>query len=200
MKRSGLLTVLLLSVFLSLPVVLSAHPHVFISTRVTVHLSDQGIQGFGVSWLFDDMFSSMIIGDFDADRSGSFSPAEIESIRTGAFANLKNFHYFTYVEVEGKERPLNEVQDFRAAIHSGTLEYAFFVPVRVPVGSGETSVTVAAYDESYYCDMAFDEDQPLVVQNGGPYRLTYNVVKNTDNSFYFGQITPFELHMSISKK
>jgi ABC-type uncharacterized transport system substrate-binding protein len=192
--------VLLPALLFALPHPLLSHPHVFISTRVTVHLSDRGIQGFDVSWLFDDMFSSMIIGDFDTDRSGSFSAAEIESIRTGAFTNLKNFHYFTYVEVEGKDQPFDEVRDFRAAVHGGTLEYAFFVPVQVPVDSGETNVTVAAYDESYYCDMAFDEDQPLAVRNGGPYRLTYNVIKNTDNPIYFGQITPFELRMSISKK
>lgn len=197
MRRIGLLTVLL---FAASPAVLVSHPHVFIDTRVTVRFSGEGIQGFGITWLFDEMFSSMIIADFDTDGDGSFSPAEIEAIKKGAFSNLKNFHYFTYIRVEGEDRPFDAVREFRTSIQDGRLVYAFFIPVGIPVSGSTRHITVAAYDESYYCDVTFAEHEPLRVQNGGGYELSYRIVRNEENPIYFGQVLPYELRLAVSRK
>jgi ABC-type uncharacterized transport system substrate-binding protein len=183
-----------------LPGSLHAHPHVFVDTQVTVRFSDSGIEGFGITWHFDEMFSSMIIGDFDTDGDGSFSPAEVKRVREGAFSNLKNFHYFTYVRVEGRDRPFDSVREFQAFIRGNTLVYDFFIPMGIAVDSRKTRCTVAAYDESYYCDVIFVEDEPLRVENGAGYSLTYSVVQNKDQPIYFGQILPFELRMAVSRK
>jgi ABC-type uncharacterized transport system substrate-binding protein len=186
--------------FAASPAVLLSHPHVFNDTRVTVRFSGEGIEGFGITWLFDAMFSSMIIGDFDTDEDGSFSPAEIEAVRKGAFSNLKNFHYFTYIRVEGTDLPFDSVREFRASIQGNRLVYAFFIPVGIPVSGSTRHITVAAYDESYYCDVTFPEHEPLGVQNGGGYELSYRIVRNEENPMYFGQVLPCEIRLAVSRK
>ena len=185
--------------FLCCSSLLYAHPHVFIDTKVTVRFDDKGIVGFQIAWLFDEMFSSMIIGDFDENRDGTFSKREIENIREGAFSNLKNFHYFTYISVNEKDCCFSSVTEFTAAITGEKLIYRFFIPCRIPLEGGEKAVKVAAYDESFYCDIAFAEKDPVSFQNSEGYTVRYEIVQNKKNPIYYGQVFPFETRLYIRK-
>ena len=195
-RASGYLIFLFLLCCSSL---LYAHPHVFIDTTVTVRFDDKGIVGFQITWLFDEMFSSMIIGDFEENRDGTFSKREIENIREGAFSNLKNFHYFTYISVNGKDCSFSSVTEFTAAIHGERLIYQFFIPCRISLEEGEKTVKVAAYDETFYCDIAFADNDPVSLQNSEGYTVRYEIVQNKKNPIYYGQVFPFETRLYIRK-
>ena len=185
--------------FLCCSSLLYAHPHVFIDTKITVRFDDKGITGFQITWLFDEMFSSMIIGDFDENRDGTFSKREIENIREGAFSNLKNFHYFTYISVNEKGCSFSSVTEFTAAIHGERLIYRFFIPCIISLGGEEKMVKVAAYDETFYCDIAFAETDPVSLQNSNGYTVRYEIVQNKNNPIYGGQVFPFETRFYIRK-
>lgn len=178
---------------------LCAHPHVFIDTRVTVVFDQKGITGFLIEWEFDEMFSAMIIQDFDEDYDSYFSIAEIENIEQNAFSNLKNFHYFTYISWKGGEYDGKRIENFYAAISGGTLIYRFFVPCRISVVDKEKEVKVWVYDNSYYCDVGYAENAPVNIEGAQRYSLRYEIVKDESIEYYYGQVCPLQLRLLLGR-
>ncbi len=80
---------------------LAAHPHVFITNRLTFIFDEGGLQGIEISWDFNEGFSAMIKQNFDRNQNGLLEDAEVELVRKGTFPNLKNFNYFTFLEING---------------------------------------------------------------------------------------------------
>ena len=72
-----------------------SHPHIFVDCTLSFVFDENGFAGIKERWVFDEMFSSMILNDFDKDRNLSLDSQEIVAIKKGAFSNLKNFNYFT---------------------------------------------------------------------------------------------------------
>lgn len=197
-KNKSILLLLLLIIFI--PHNVYGHPHVFIDTTVTVVFDERGIIGFKIQWLFDEMFSSMIIGDFDENYDLKFDAREIANIEKNAFSNLKNFHYFSYIKINGRDYPFSKVTNFNATIVGENLIYAFYIPCTVEAKSTEQVVAVAAYDDSYYCDIVFAEKKPLILKNSDAYMVRYEIRKNKKNPIYFGQVFPFEIKLSFQRK
>lgn len=179
---------------------LHAHPHVFIDTTVTAVFDDAGITGFQIQWLFDEMFSSMIMNDFDENNDVRFSSHEIENIEENAFSNLKNFHYFSYIKADGKEYPIDKVVDFSASLINERLIYSFFIPCRIGAQNSETVVTLSVYDETYYCDVAFDKETPILFKNADSFVYHYEIVEDSKNPYYYGQVFPQEIVLRFRKK
>ena len=87
--------VIALAVALSSARPASAHPHVFIDSRVTFVISHGKIVGFRESWQFDQVFSDQLLQQFDEDQDGKLSPAESEKVAASTLPNLAQFRYFT---------------------------------------------------------------------------------------------------------
>jgi ABC-type uncharacterized transport system substrate-binding protein len=181
------------------PFFVYAHPHVFMDTTVTARFDERGLSGFHIEWMFDEMFSNMIISDFDENRDLRFDAEEIGKIEDGAFSNLKNFHYFTYIWVNGRETPFKKVTQFSASIRGNTLSYRFFIPCVVEIGDAEEVVTVGAYDESYYCDVGFAKNTPFILKNGEGYDVSHKIVQDTKNPIYYGQVFPYVLEIHVRR-
>src|SRR5262245_9759792 len=77
----------------SRPVV--AHPHVWIDAVATFLFAERKLVGLRHRWEFDEFFGSFVIEEHDIDRDGAFDAAETEALRAAAFANLREFGYFT---------------------------------------------------------------------------------------------------------
>ena len=132
-----------------------AHPHVFINNRMTVLFDEGKLKGITLRWVFDDMFTEMILTDFKPGPDGRFSPAMTAGIKSGAFDNLENYHYFLAF-FEGK-KPLRKIriEQFTPSVIEGNkLVYSFFVPLDLPVQPEEQTVRVTVYDDTYF--VAFD--------------------------------------------
>ncbi len=122
----GNLSKLLIAIsFWFFPIMVSAHPHVFMDTRVEFQFGPVGMNGFWVDWLFDEIFSASIKMDFDTDRDNRFSKKEIAEIEKSAFSNLKNFNYFTTITINGKTTAVETVSSFLAEMKENRLIYRF---------------------------------------------------------------------------
>ncbi|MCK5098508.1 MAG: DUF1007 family protein, partial [Desulfobacteraceae bacterium] len=67
-----------------------AHPHVFISQKVNIVFDDKGLAGFNIEWEFDDMFTTMILGDYDANKNQFLEKNEVATIKEKAFSYLSS--------------------------------------------------------------------------------------------------------------
>ena len=177
----------------------SGHAHVWIHHAVIVHFNQDGMAGFKQEWVFDEMFSNMIIHDFDKDQSGKLEPAEVEDVYKGAFSNLKNFEYFTHVKINGKRFKVEFVKDFNAKIVKKRVVYHFFVPCRVKATSSFKEIRIGIYDKSFYTNVTLLKDQ-ILFENDTGYEHHHNVELNKNEPYYYGQVYPEEIVLKFRKK
>jgi ABC-type uncharacterized transport system substrate-binding protein len=171
-----------------------AHPHVFINNRMTVLFEDGKLKGISFRWTFDEMFSAMILTDFKPDAGGSFGAKAAGSIKTGAFDNLENYHYFLAFSVGNKPLKKIQVQQFTpSVVEGGKLVYAFFVPLNLPVTAQEQAVRVTVYDDSYY--VAFDvmHADDAVIKGAEGISVALSVEKTRVKPVWPGQYMPDQL-------
>lgn len=178
---------------------LLGHAHVWIYSAVIVHFDKEGMAGFKQEWVFDEMFSHMIIHDYDKNRNGIFEPAEVEEVYNGAFSNLKKFGYFTNVKINGNPFEVTAVRDFNAKIVKDRVVYHFFVPCRVDAGTSYKEVRVSIYDESFYTSITLLKDQ-IFFEHTTQYDYYYNIETNEDEPYYYGQVYPEEVVLRFRKK
>lgn len=152
MNRSlaGLSLLLFVGIFPAL-----AHPHVFINNKMTVLFEAGALQGISFQWTFDDMFSNMMLSDYDPKHTGQFDAARIKALKEGAFDNLENYHYFVAMTIGTKPVTHFKIERFTPSV-TGTnkLVYSFFIPLRVAVQAKEQSIRLTVYDDTYF--VAFD--------------------------------------------
>jgi ABC-type uncharacterized transport system substrate-binding protein len=127
----------------------TAHPHVFIDCGVGLLFSGDRIDGLRVTWTFDDLFSDFILQEFDRDRNGVLSPAEIRQIEAKHVAEFRRVKFFTAVTLNGKDVDPGPARDFTATAVKGIVTYQFTLPLSAPLAS-TTTVEVVPDDPSYY--------------------------------------------------
>lgn len=175
-----------------------SHPHVFIDTEVKVELDDKGLKGIGLSWFFDEFFSSWIIDEFDADKDGAFSEEEQRNIYEQAFTNLEHYGYFTRIFAAGQEVPVTRVERFSARIEQDRIVYSFFIPLGIDISKSSSEILIAVYDESFYCFIEYPPESIRVSGNGTSWKVDHATRTMIELAYYFGMVTPTALQLTIT--
>lgn len=170
-----------------------SHPHVFISNRFRIIFDDEGLAGIHVKWVFDKYFSRMIADEFDTERDGALNPSEIAAIKKDAFSNLADFDYFTFIKISKKPFKVQFVLDFNSTLKDGVLTYEFLIPCHVKAAKTVKELRVSPYDPSYYTLVLFAETGPVTIVNDNGFYVDHKIAKNTQESYYDGQVNPYEM-------
>lgn len=168
------------------------HPHVFIDNTVTFVFDENGLAGFRLDWLFDEMFSNMLIHDYDKNRNGKFEEGEISELKEGAFSNLEKFDYFTHVKINGKPFKVCFVKNFFAEMINGRIVYQFFIPCHVRAVSSSKMIKISVYDETFYCSVFLMQKQ-MSYENDSRFEHNTRISKNPDEAYYYEQVYPEEI-------
>ncbi len=186
--------------FLFITDYVAAHPHVFIDNAITIVFNQEELAGIEVNWLFDEMFSSMLIHDYDENKDGVFDLAEIEAIKNGAFSNLRKFNYFTRIKINGEPFIVELVENFSVSMQDNCVVYNFFIPCKLKTEIGYKEIKISIYDDSYYVDI-LELDKDVIQFKGNSFvEYEYELRKDTGNPYYFGQIFPQEMILKFKKK
>lgn len=185
--------------FLKLPEV-QAHPHVFITQRLTVAFDEKGLAGFKVSWKFDDMFATMIAEDYDLNRNGILETDEVSIVKEKAFSYLSNYSYFTFIKIQNTPFEVKFIKDFNAILKNRGLVYEFFIPCHVTATNDLKKISVATYDPSYYSAIFFEEKEPVSVTNTNGFDVKTAVREDPDTKIYYDMVHPWALFMEFRKK
>ena len=184
----------------SLQSVATAHPHVFIDCDLIFMFDSVGLAGIEQRWVFDEMFSTMMLGHFDRDKDAALDPDEVNGLRKGAFANLRNYDYFTHILVGTKKFAVDKVADFFATVQDNRLIYRFFIPCRVSADKSLVKIQVAIYDDTYYTDVKLGIDTPSFDGGEELYSVDYGIDKSSDLAYYGGQIVPEAVTVKFKRK
>jgi len=201
-KRNRLLGIIIvcLGLILMLFKGVLAHPHVFIIQHLEIVFDDQGLAGFKIHWEFDDMFASMIAGDYDKNQNSILESAEVAAIKENAFSYTSNQDYFTFIKIDGKPFKVSYITDFSAKLIDNKLLYEFFVPCHVVGTSSIKQVIVASYDPTYYSAIYFVEKKSVSIERGGKFKIRTVIREDASTSIYFGMVHPLALFLEFSLK
>ncbi|WGF89176.1 DUF1007 family protein [Marinivivus vitaminiproducens] len=190
--------VLALAGGLAFPRPATAHPHVWIDTRLDFLFDRNRLTGLNVSWTFDELFSDYVLNDVGYDGGGELSDAQVETIRKNAFFELRQYNFYTDIRIDGGKLalPPERVRDFDVALDGHQVIYRFRVDLPEPVDTRSHHVTVSPYDPEFYVEMALAPDEPVRIEGGAACRPT--VGENRAEPIYFGMVYPIVVSLSCA--
>lgn len=161
----------------------------WVDNYIKIVTSEDGIQGFELQWVFDTMFTVMMLNDFDIDGNKLINAEENEEIRQGGFSNLKKYGYFTHIWLDNEELTINTIEDFESFVtDDGKLAYRFFIPMSITAGSF-ASLEVAVFDQTYYADYG-SEAKVVMIEGPGKDTIGYDIEKRPEYAYWSGMIVP----------
>jgi len=191
----------LILIFIGISNISTAHPHVFINAFLSIDFNDSGVCGIGVKWDFDEMFTELMLEEYDTDANGVFDENEQQRLYNEAFVNLKEYGFFTKIFVGDKRLEYSKTKNFKASIKDGQMIYEFYIPLSINIPSDSYKlINIYSYDETYYMDVYLDEIRPVTYRNNDKFDLSYRVEEDENMAYYFGQIYPQFIHLKVKKK
>jgi len=174
-----------------------AHPHVFIDNTVDFVFDGGGkITGLRMTWVFDDVFSDELLGDFDANHDKDFDAAESRKIAATIWPNMKPFHYFTYVWVDKKDLGLILPSDFKASAAKGIVTFDFLVALPAPVDPRKQSIAVEVYDHEFYVEVDLHKAEPVRFTQMGGIACTPHIRDDASRAYFGGYVNPQEITLT----
>lgn len=169
-----------------IPAILSAHPHMFLNSTEEFVWDKERLSGCWIEWTFDQFFSADIIRAYDTDGNKQFSDAETKQVYNGAFINLKNYYYFTFIR-QGKNRTNPpSVSKFTAGIQDEKMWYRFFIDLSKAT-PGEICLSV--YDYTFFCDIRYPDANPVKLTYDPAFvQPTYQIAENKDYPVYYNPL------------
>jgi ABC-type uncharacterized transport system substrate-binding protein len=145
-----------------------AHPHVFITFETTV-LYDKGtFVGVAHKWTFDEYYTTMAIEGLDKNNDGVYDREELSELAKVNIDGLKDFSYFTFPALAGKELALGEARDYWLEHKGGLLSLFFTVPFASPVLAEAKGLTVSVYDPTYFIAFDLAKTDPIKMSKEAP--------------------------------
>ena len=160
-----------------MPYCLFCHPHIFIDYTVTFVFNENGLSAIKVLWFFDEMYSCLLLEDYDIDYDTTFNDTEIKTLNENAFSHLIDDSYFTEILVEDRNYSIRRAQQFTAYLEDNRVVYSFSLPCSVAVTTAHTHVLLAMYDKSYYIDFLPAPQDPATYENATHIVMSYEIVE-----------------------
>jgi ABC-type uncharacterized transport system substrate-binding protein len=155
----------------------SAHPHVWVTMHSElVYAPDGTITGVRHAWTFDDMFSVFATQGIESKKKGEFTREELAPLAEVNVTSLKEYDFFTYAKVNGKDIEFNEPSAgyyLEFDPKDTVLTLHFTLPLKTPVKAKDLSVEV--YDREFFVDFSFNEKNPAKLV-GAPAQCKLSVV------------------------
>lgn len=170
-----------------------AHPHVFIDNQVTFVFDAGKVTALRLNWTFDDVFSGDLINQFDPEGDGKFDALESKDLGENILPNLKQFHYFTYIWVDGKELDQIDPADFVASLRDGIVTFQMKVPLPQPVDPRTQALAVEVYDREYFVSVDLAQSDPVSLENAGDLPCGATLRDDTESAYFGGVIIPQEI-------
>ncbi len=154
---------------------LFAHPHTFIEVYPNIKVKDNKIIEIHFKWKIDEMTSSMLIMEFDQNGDGKISKKENTFIYNNYFTQLKDYNFYTDIQIKNKVQKFPKTKNFKATIENNKICYSF--DVEKIYNSKDTKFNFG--DTDFFVAMILKKEFVKVV--GAKAK-----VSELDNDFYFG--------------
>lgn len=145
-----------------------AHPHIWITFETTVLHDKSTFVGVRHKWTFDEFYTAMAIEGLDKNKDGIYDREELAELAKVNIDGLKDFSYFTFPALAGKELKAGEARDYWLEHKDGTLSLHFTLPFVSPVLMEAKGLTVSIYDPTYFIAFEPGKTDPAKLAEGAP--------------------------------
>ncbi len=165
MKRAASLVFASALVF---PAAAFAHPHVFVEANLEIVRNEAGlVTELRHVWRFDELFSTTVLMDFDANADNALQPEELDEVSKTVTQSIGEQEWFTEVrsgnepvEIIGPEKIMVDYQD-------GQLLMFFPARFKEPVSTATGPFRVSVSDPTYYVAMEIADEAAVQVTGNG---------------------------------
>lgn len=181
MNRSAFAALAALLATLAAAPPVSAHPHVYVDTRIGFIFGEgRTLEALEVSWRFDAYLTlySLAEEDIAPNAEGGLDPAAAEHMARVYADWQPSFDGFAKLALDGAVVPLGRPEDFTARLVDGELEIAFRRALPEPAPLGSVRAEVAVYEETYYY-AATVADEPTISGDADGCAATLNPYQPT---------------------
>jgi ABC-type uncharacterized transport system substrate-binding protein len=147
----------------------AAHPHVFVTAQATLVYQNGTFTGIRHRWTFDEFYSTMAIEGLDKNKDGIYDREELAELAKVNVDGLKEFSYFTFATLGGKELKLGDASgDYWLEHKDGLLTLVFTVPFASPVLAEAKGLRFSVYDPTYFIGFEWAKTDPVKLSDGAP--------------------------------
>ena len=129
-----------------------AHPHVWVTYKLTVDYDKGAVTGVNHVWSFDDAYTAMALEGLDKNNDGKYDQAELAELLKVNMDGLTDFNYFTVAKLGSTELPFSKPTDAHLEYTNGILRLYFRLPLAKPVLAEAEGLNFAVFDPSYFID------------------------------------------------
>lgn len=144
---------LALLLFLTLPGMALAHPHVFVDASAGLRVDAAGrLSGLRIVWLYD-AFTTLNLYvqlDLDADGDGQLDAGDLAAIAEGETDWDPGYAGDTYLFRDGSAVALGRPEHGSARMIGDRVEVSFDLPLPQPVALGGHVTSLKLYDPEYF--------------------------------------------------
>ncbi len=166
------------------------HPHVWIDTVVKPQFVGGMVTAFAVDWTFDDLYSFLVIDDFDSNKNGTLDPDELAALAKASRDTLGATDYFTRITLDGERLRNLNFENLTATSYLERISYHFVIKLEAPVDPRTQDLTFATYDENYYIEILLNEQDPVRFEGDWPRACRYEIGRDEVNRIYFDLVAP----------
>ncbi|WP_274627845.1 DUF1007 family protein [Arvimicrobium flavum] len=151
------------------------HPHVFAEARLDVDIDSGGnVSALKHVWRFDDVFSSTVLMEFDANQDLVLDETELREVSKTVYESIGEFGYFQLVTLDGKDVAM-QTDELFANFEDNQLIILFQSKPREPLKLAG-KIDFGVYDPTFYTAIEFVRDDQMAV-NGMPANCTRTVIR-----------------------
>lgn len=149
MKAMRFVQSVLLSIILLLPLAASAHPHVFVDTKLRLVINDEGVfEGIEVAWTYDDFYSLLLLSDMGLtpDAKGSLEQSELVLLDGFDLEWIDGFAGDTFASRDDAPVVLGPPEGRGIKVENGLITSTHF---RAAAGAAD-GLVIKAFDPTFY--------------------------------------------------
>ncbi|MER0238372.1 DUF1007 family protein [Fulvimarina sp. MAC8] len=132
-----------------------AHPHVFVESNVEIVGDETGkFTAIRNVWRMDELFSSSVVVDFDANANGTLDPEELDAVGETIRGSIAEWGFYTFAELGSRDVKFTAPEKIHTLFEDGQLILFFEMPVAEEIDLRTQPIKVSNFDESFF--VAFD--------------------------------------------
>ena len=145
-----------------------AHPHVFIEARTKILYDKENFTGVEHRWTFDEFYTQTAIEGLDVNKDGVYDRQELAELAKVNIEGLKEFAYFTYPKLAGKDVAFGEVTDYWLEHKDGALTLVFTLPFAAQVPANAPDFKLGVADPTFFIGFDWAKEGAVSFSDNAP--------------------------------
>ena len=163
-----------------------AHPHVFVEANIDlVRDADGNFTELRQVWRFDELFSTVLVLDFDRDGDQKLNQAEMKEVTDTVIKSIADYDFYTALRVDGKPFEFYEPEKLEAYFEGDQLIMLLSVEPSEKYDFSNGPLRVSISDTSFY--VAFEYEVGNVFIEGNSDGCNTSVVHPDFDTLYSDQ-------------